>query len=149
MRRLILVLATLPIAGLPLVAGDARAACTVDTQPVAFGVIDVTQTTESRGEIALSCSITTNVLVGLASASAPPGQRSMAGTNGRRLTYELYTDASRTAAWGDGNGAGAAVPANNVGEDTRRLTIYGEVPRQDPVPAGDYTDSLTVVISFQ
>jgi len=148
MRRLILVLATLPIAGLPLGAGDALAACTVDTRPVAFGVIDVTRTEEGKGEIALSCSITTDVVVGLASGSAP-GQRYMTGSNGGRLIYELYTDATRKVEWGDGSGSGETVPASNVGEDTRRLTIYGEVPRQDPVPADAYTDSLTVLVSFQ
>lgn len=148
MRRLTLALATLPIVALQLTAGPARAACQVDTVPVAFGIVDVTRTTDTTGEITLSCSITTDVEVALEGSSAP-GQRSMAGPGGARLTYELYTDASRSQAWGDGGGNSATRSANSVGEDTRRLTIYGRVPRQDAVPAGAYSDSLTVVVSFQ
>lgn len=147
MRRLTLILAALPLVGLPLAAGDALAACSVDTRPVAFGVVDVTRTEEGTGEITLSCSITTNVEVGLTSSSGP-GERAMLGPGDGRLTYELFTDASRQLAWGDGNGNGATVSANDVGEEGRRLTIYGEVPRQDAVPPGAYSDSLTVVVNF-
>jgi spore coat protein U-like protein len=148
MRRLTLVLASLPLAALQLATGiTGVAACQVDTKAVAFGVVDVTRGTESRGEIAVSCPITTDVEVGLASGSEP-GQRAMLAPGGGRLTYELFTDATRQRAWGDGSGNGATVSASDVGEDVVRLPIYGEVPQQDPVPPGAYTDSLTVVVTF-
>ena len=147
MRRLTVVLATLPIVGVHLAASVAFAGCQVDTEPVAFGIVDLTRATNSTGLIVLNCSITTNIEVALSSDSAP-GQRTMTGPNAGRLKYELYTDAGRQVEWGDGSGNGKRVPAIAVGEETRRLTVYGQVPRQDAVPAGAYTDSLTVVVSF-
>jgi len=148
MRRLTLALATLPVLGLQLTAGETLAACQVDTRPVAFGVIDVTRTTDGTGEIVLNCSTAANVEVALDSGAAP-GQRYMTGAKGGRLKFELYTDATRSTAWGDGSGNGATVTASNVGEEARRLTIYGRVPRQHPVPADAYTYPLTVVLSFR
>lgn len=148
MRRLIFVLASLPIAGVHLAAGAAFASCQVDTKPVAFGIVDITRNTDGTGEIVLNCSTTTNVEVALDSGSEP-GQRTMTGAKGGRLKYELYTDASRATAWGDGSGNSGTVAASNVGEEARRLTIYGRVPQQDPVPADTYTYPLTVVLSFQ
>jgi len=147
MRRLTSVLASLPAAAVCLATGIAFAACQVNTRPVAFGDVDVTRATDTTGEVVLSCTITTDVDVALASG-ATPGQRYMSGPNGGRLTYELYTDASRSVEWGDGSGNGRTVPANNVGEESRRLTIYGRVPQQNAVPPGAYTDSLTVLVSF-
>jgi spore coat protein U-like protein len=143
MRRLTAILASLPLA----IGATAAAACTVDTRPVAFGIVDVTRTTKSNGRVSVSCSIPTDVEVGLTSGSGP-GQRAMIGSGGGRLTYELFTDATRQEAWGDGSGNGAIVQLTNVGEEPQTREIYGEVPRQDPVPPGAYTDSLTVVVSF-
>ena len=148
MRRLTLALASLAISGLVLDAGTAVAACQVDTRAVAFGVVDVTRTTDGTGEIVLNCSTAADVEVALDSGAAP-GQRYMTGPKGGRLKFELYTDATRATAWGDGSGSGATVTASNVGEEARRLTIYGRVPRQHPVPADAYTYPLTVVLSFR
>ena len=128
-------------------AGNAMAACQIDTRPVAFGVVDVTRQNDSNGEIALSCTIATEFEVGLSSSTAP-GQRYMAGPSGGRLSYDLYPDATRSVPWGDGTGNSTTQPVSNDGESTTRLPIYGRVPRQDAVPPGAYSDSLTVLVSF-
>jgi spore coat protein U-like protein len=152
MRRLIpsplaLQLAGLLMAGSLLASGNASAACQIDTRPVAFGVVDVTRQNDSNGEIALNCSIATEVEVAL-SSSTTPGQRFMAGPSGGRLTYELYPDAARSVPWGDGTGNSTTQPVISDGESTTRLTIYGRVPRQDAVPPGAYGDALTVQVTF-
>lgn len=148
MRRLTLALAILSISAFQLSSGVALAACQVDTRPVAFGIIDVTRATDGTGEIVLTCSTTANVDVALDSG-APPGQRYMTGPKGGRLKFELFTDATRATAWGDGSGNSATVTVRNVGEEARRLTIYGRVPRQEPVPADSYTYPLTVILSVR
>ena len=128
-------------------AGNAMAACQIDTRPVAFGVVDVTRQNDSNGEIALTCSIATEVEVALSSSTAP-GQRYMAGPSGGRLTYDLYPDATRSMPWGDGNGNSTTRVVTSDGDGTTRLPIYGRVPQQDAVPPGAYSDSLTVLVSF-
>ena len=152
MRRLspffaALAIASLPILGLWLTAAPAMAACQVDASPVAFGVVDVSRNNDSNGEITLDCTIATAVEVALSSA-APPGQRTMGGPNGGQLIYELYPDATRSLPWGDGSGGSTTRAVTSNGDGTTRLTIYGRVPAQDPVPPGSYGDALSVIVSF-
>ena len=147
MRRLSPISTTLPILGLWLAAAPALAACQVDASPVAFGVVDVSRNNDSNGEITLTCTIATDVAVAL-SSSAAPGQRRMAGPNGGQLIYELYPDATRSLPWGDGSGGSTTRNVTSDGDGTTRLTIYGRVPAQDPVPPGAYSDALTVLVNF-
>lgn len=129
-----------------LVAVSAHAACQVDTKPVTFGVVDVANRNDSNGEIVLNCSMSTSFAIGL-SGNGSPNERSMAGPNGGRLEYDLFTDRTRATRWGDGGG-GSEVTGSSDGENASRFTIYGRVPSQDPVPPGAYSDVLTVSVAF-
>ncbi len=145
MRRLICAAAAL--ACWPVGPGTARAACQVDTKPVAFGVVDVRQRTDTTGEIAVSCDVATSFVVAI-TGNGSPGDRYMTGPGSGRLAYELFTDSSFATRWGDGSGAGQIVARVSDGETTERLTVYGRVPQQSAVPAGGYSDSLTIELSF-
>ena len=145
MRGLTHVLLALAVWALPSVT--AQAACQVDAKPVAFGVVDVRQRTDSTGEIAVNCTIAIPFAVAI-SGNGSPGDRYMTGPGNGRLTYELFTDSSYSTRWGDGSGAGQVVGEASDGESTNRLTVYGRVPQQGAVPAGGYSDSLTVELSF-
>ena len=46
------------------------------------------------------------------------------------------------------SGSGAVVAASGNGDETTRLSIYGRVPIQKAVPAGQYLDALTVSVTF-
>jgi spore coat protein U-like protein len=129
------------------IATPAQAACQVDAKPVAFGVVDVRQRSDSTGEVAVSCAIATPFKVAITGIGSP-GNRYMTGPGNGRLSYELFTDPSFSTRWGDGSGAGQEVAAASDGESTKRLTIYGRVPEQNAVPAGGYSDSLTIELSF-
>jgi len=130
-----------------LITSPAHAACQVDTKPVAFGVVDVANRNDSNGEIVLNCSMGTSFAIGLSSNSST-GSRSMAGPNGGRLAYDLFTDRTRATRLGDGGGGGSEVTGSSDGESASRFTIYGRVPSQDPVPPGAYSDVLTVSVAF-
>lgn len=129
-----------------LVTMSAHAACQVDTKPVTFGVVDVASRNDSNGEIVLNCSMGTSFAIGL-SSNGSPNERSMAGPNGGRLAYDLFTDRTRATRWGDGGG-GSEVAGSSDGESASRFTIYGRVPSQNPVPPGAYSDVLTVSVVF-
>ena len=60
------------------------------------------------------------------------------------MNYNLYTDATRTAVWGDGVGA-SNVSATGTSVD---LPIYGRIPARQTVPAKGYTDAITVTIDY-
>lgn len=145
MRRLIRAALTAVFA---MSAVAAEAACQIDVKPVAFGIIDVGQRSDSTGEIAVSCAIATSFSVAINGVGAPD-DRFMTGPGSGRLAYGLFTDATFSTLWGDGSGAGQVVTGMNDGETISRLTVYGRVPQQNAVPAGLYSDFLTVELNFQ
>ena len=146
MRRLILVpcCAALLCA---VTAPNAFAVCQFATTSLAFGVVDVARGADSSGEIAVSCQTATSFEVAIIGNGAP-GNRYLSGPDGARLTYDVYPDATRSVPWTDGNGSGAVVAASGNASETTRLPIYGRVPIQKAVPAGQYLDALTVSVTF-
>jgi spore coat protein U-like protein len=70
-------------------------------------------------------------------------QRS-AGTE--KLNYALYSDATRLANWGETDGvdtvdfAGTGLAVDH--------TVYGRIAAQQVVPAGAYSDTITVTVSY-
>ncbi len=133
-------------AGLGLLAIPAHAACTVDARPVSFGAVDVARVTFSTGHIDVFCDEATIVSVALTGTAG--GQRAMTGPGGSRLVYELFTDATYRRVWGDGQGNGSPVQASVAAGGRQRLTVYGVVPAQPGVPAGQYAGQLVIAITF-
>lgn len=75
-------------------------------------------------------------------------RRMRQGTTGNYtyVSYEMYRDSSRSIRWG-----------NTVGTDTlsgtgtgsaQTLTIYGRVPSPQTPPAGNYSDTVTITITY-
>jgi spore coat protein U-like protein len=62
-----------------------------------------------------------------------------------RLNYGLFTNVARTANWGD-------LPANGVaGTGTgsgQAVVIYGRVVAAQTVPAGTYTDTVSIIVTY-
>lgn len=60
--------------------------------------------------------------------------------------YQLYQDAGRTTVWGN------TVSTNTVSSsgtgNTQGFTVYGRVPAQTTPPAGSYSDSVTVTVTY-
>jgi spore coat protein U-like protein len=63
------------------------------------------------------------------------------------LSYELYSDAGLSTVWGNVEGTWVVEPAapSTTAVD---YTVYANVPAQQSVPAGAYTDSVAVTVSF-
>jgi spore coat protein U-like protein len=63
------------------------------------------------------------------------------------LSYELHSDAGLSTVWGntvDTDVVEAAAPSTTAVD----YTVYASVPAQQSVPAGTYTDSVAVTVSF-
>lgn len=70
-------------------------------------------------------------------AGATETVRVMTGTGGATLNYLLFTDAARTANWGNTTGN------ELTGTGNTNITVYGQIPTaQYPTP-GTYTDTMT------
>lgn len=127
--------------------------CTLTTTPVDFGSIDVTANTDTdaTGGIAVTC---TSGTAWDASADAGAGTGAslatrvmLSGTDA--LDYALYTDTSRTTAWGDGAGGTTSLISDTGTGAEQAKTIYGRVPSgQTGVPSGDYADTVGVTVTY-
>lgn len=96
----------------------------------------------------VTCSLTTPFWVGLGSGqnSASVTARKMKRTAGTELVdYSLTTDPSHVTNWGDTQATGVSGVGTAAPEI---MTIYGIVPGQTtPVP-GNYTDVVTVTLTY-
>jgi spore coat protein U-like protein len=156
----LLVLGVLPWAGLYAqqqtaqttfrVSASVQAVCEVTATDLSFGTYTSQSGTDVQGTTLLraTCTPGSTYNVGLnegTSAGATVNQRKMvAGT--QALNYQLYRESSRTSIWGNttgtdtvtGVGTGLAVDH----------TVFGAVPAKQVIPAGEYSDTITVRIYF-
>ena len=142
---------------------DAAVDCSVSTTGVAFNIYDPLAATpnDSTGNVSVVCTY----LSGGATQLAYTVKLS-AGNSGtyvlRRmnsasnlLNYNLFSDAGRTAVWGDGTAGTTVVSASftlgpGVGNGLRQdsLPVYGRIPARQDVLDGAYTDAIVVTLTF-
>ncbi len=131
---------------------DAASNCFVSATGVNFGNYDVFSSTplDSTGSITVTCSAPWPMVTISISPSASSGTfnpRWMRKTGGQdQLAYNVFTDASMSAIWGDGISSGTQVVVHDPSKKTVSDIIYARLfPGQD-VSAGIYSDALTVII---
>lgn len=163
MKRKALAAALIVSAGLWSASSLAQVTCTVSSSSVAFGVYEplTGSNLDSTGTIELECERSfldgQQGDVGLTVTLGAGGNglfipRAMSSGNGV-LEYNLYTAASRNVVWGDGAGgtvsrnASISLPLFTLSGETS-LTIYGEIPGGQFVPAGSYSDMITVTVTY-
>lgn len=167
-------LSTLAFATAVLLAGTASAATTggsfqvtasvanscvvTSATNIAFGAYDPaaannTTALDGLGAVTVRCTRGSNAAIaldqglsatGTSSCGAPARQMSDGGSN--RLRYDIYSDSGRTSAWG-------CAATNDVDQAFSSLapvafTTYGRIPAGQDVPAGSYTDTVTVTVTF-
>jgi spore coat protein U-like protein len=121
------------------------ASCSVQSTSLVFGAYDSLSAVplDGVGSIRVDCDVQTSFTVDLSSGSAADGTRAMT-SGASRLSYDLYTDGSRTLVWGDGISS-ADVSATGSAVD---LPIYGRIAARQNVPAGEYVDGVVITISY-
>lgn len=174
MRVTLLGLVLLLAAGLPqlsLAASSCHAngnlTVTVSTPGISFSSYDVMSASATPGTgvitVAATCThaalpFTVNYTLALSTGSSGSfTPRSMAAGSSK-LQYNLYTNASLTTIWGDGSGGAQTLPDQITGScqspgghncsGSQSDTVYGNIPAQQNVVAGDYTDSIIVTVTF-
>ena len=67
-----------------------------------------------------------------------------------RLNYNLFVDPGMSVAWGDGTAGTSTVtlPKVKKKQPPRVTTIYGRIPARQDVSVGNYSDRLTVTITW-
>lgn len=101
---------------------------------------------DQTATITVTCTEAAPYDVGLGGGtSGDTAARTMTGTGGD-VAYQLYQDAARTEVWGDLVGTDT-VDATGTGV-AQTHTVYGRVPPQPTPPAGTYTDTVAVTVTW-
>ena len=156
----LLLLAAMPWAGLHAqtsasttfrVTARVNAVCEVTASDLAFGTYTAQAGTPLQGTTLLRTTCTPNSTynIGLNEGTSPGAsvnQRKMVSGTTNVLNYQLYSDASRSAIWGNTTGTDTVVgTGTGLAQDH---TVFGQVPAAQVVPAGDYQDTITVRIYY-
>ncbi|TCM19654.1 spore coat protein U-like protein [Novosphingobium sp. PhB165] len=125
--------------------------CTVTATALAFGNYNPLSGTPTDGTstITVNCTTGTSYTVGLnaggTSGATVTTRQMLLSTNA--LNYALYRDSGHTNNWG--NTPGTDTPASAPATTTAAaLTVYGRIPALQNVPAGSYTDTVTVTVNY-
>jgi spore coat protein U-like protein len=131
--------------------------CTVAGSGVAFGGYTPTSATAlaGTGTITMTCSGLVSLLdswtitlsAGLYGTFAARKMK----TGSSLLSYNLYTSAAHSVVWGDGT-AGTGVVSDTetftIGTNYYYYTVYGLIGAMQDLPAGTYTDTITVTVNY-
>lgn len=130
--------------------------CTISAGSMSFGSYDPVVTNAStnldqNATLTVTCTnqAATTITLGQGSnaaggsTDAAPARRLANGTN--YLSYALYQDASRNTVWG--NTVGTSNAYTGTGSSSS-VSVYGRVTSAQNVPAGSYTDTVVVTITF-
>ena len=126
--------------------------CTISATSVSFGTYDVFSTTDltSTGSVTFNChpkgpGIRVWLSKGL---NAPTNAPRKMASGGNLLNYDLCQDANCSTRWGDSTYPTEYGPVDAPNNKDVTLTVYGRIPAGQDVPAGTYTDRVTVTIDF-
>ncbi|SEP84008.1 outer membrane usher protein [Faunimonas pinastri] len=125
--------------------------CTVGDADLDFGSVhDLSSERNAQATIAVNCANTGAYTIALdpgqgAGAAVTQRYMKLGGTDGaHQVSYGLFSDASRSAVWGDGTGSSQMMS----GAGTSSFTVYGQVPAQSLPALGSYSDTVTISVAY-
>lgn len=127
---------------LPVLANVINVCTLAIGAPVDFGTYDTAApgADDAFGRLDVTCTQGADI-TGIALDNGANGTRLMR-SGASLLDYELYSDAPGGLVWGSVNPPPAPTNA------TRQFTVYGRIPAGQSVPAGAYTDTVVVTVTW-
>ena len=130
--------------------------CSIDSNPMAFGAYDrvvanASTALEATATVVSTCTsgaaalITMNAGASAGSGSADAPVRRMSAGEGKYLVYQVYSDFTRHTVWGNTVPTGVALTGTGAAQT---LTVYGSIPSAQMVPQGDYSDQISITITY-
>lgn len=128
------------------------------TSALAFPNYDPTSATATNGSTSISVTCTTGdayvIALNYGANGGTAANRIMkSGTN--TLNYNLYTDSGYANVWKDSTVCIAGYSGSNCDTGTgagpataNSYTVYGQIAAQQNVPAGSYSDTITITVTF-
>jgi len=132
------------------VTARVNAVCEVTSNDLAFGTYNPKASSPHQVTtlVRATCTPGSTYQVGLNEGTSPGAtinQRKMA-SGANALNYQLYSDSARSSIWGNTQGTDTVT---GVGTGlSQDHTVFGAIPAAQGVPAGDYSDTITVRIYY-
>src|SRR5690606_26462753 len=124
--------------------------CALSASDLDFGSVPglIDQHRDQTSVISLTCTGGTAWNVALDDGQNASGNvRRMRRTDGGgHVAYDVYIDAARTRRWGSTAGVDTQQGTGTGHQQT--ATVYGRVPSGQSVPAGSYSDTITVTVTY-
>lgn len=123
-------------------------ACSVNAGAISFAQINplLGVAHYGSGVIDVTCPSLTSYSISLSAGQGSFASRHMTAA-GHELLYNLYTGPSHQQVWGDGSGSSAQV-SGEAGLSGNSHTVYGRLPAQSTARVGQYSDVITVTVSY-
>ncbi len=123
--------------------------CVIGAGTVAFGTYDpvgvnAVAPLDASGAFTVACTKNTAYTVGLGLGNNASGSTRRMTSGADFLSYELYTDNTRTTVWNAVNTVGGT--AASIAPVT--LTVYGRVAAAQNVADGSFTDTVVSTVNF-
>ena len=120
-----------------------------------FGNYDPTNATNVTGNSTISVNCTKGDVYTIAldyGANGGSAANRIMASGANNLNYNLYTDVGLTKVWnnscGVGNNCDGGTGAGPGGGNAQTYTVYGQIVAGQNVPAGSYTDTITLTVTF-
>lgn len=117
---------------------------------LAFGTSGVIQSAiTATSNVGVQCTNTTPYNIGLNAGTgtgATVAARKMTSGAGASIEYQLYRDTARTQLWGDTVNSNTIAGTGNGAVQTH--AVYGRVPVQTTPAAGNYADTVQVIVTY-
>jgi spore coat protein U-like protein len=126
--------------------------CTISTAALGFGSYDPVSAhaatpLDGSGTVTIACTKGANTTISLdLGGNASGSQRRLKDGGTNFLSYDLFQDAGRTTVWG--TGGDVLTPPAAPSKAPRNYSVYGRVPANQDVPAGNYTDTVVATVNF-
>lgn len=158
LNRTALAAALLAVAPLATAAGsktatmpvsiDIENSCTISAESLTFdGSNGVEADVSATADVTVDCTSQGAVAVAFsAGGSGDINQREMSDGAGNTINYNIWAESGHTTLLGDGT-TGTTLGGTSTGA-ADIYTVYGLVPAQGAKPVGNYTDSLTLTLTY-
>ena len=125
------------------VSATVTATCSMAAGPLSFGNYTGAQN-DASSVINVNCTNgTTPTVIADNGLHSLGGTRNMQDPGANNLSYGIFTDAARSAAFPIG-APGVTAGANGA----TAITVFGRIPANQNPPAGSYLDTITVIITY-
>lgn len=127
------------------VTASVRSGCSVENGSLDFGDYTAGQSGDllGRGTIRVrNCPGTVTIELDGGGSGNVMNRQLASGAD--RLNYQLFKDAARQQVWG----TGADAHSIQILQSDASLEVFGRIPGGQSVPAGTYSDSVTITMTF-